>query len=91
MHCQFSLLQMFDEFVKLTSAPELVVVTEVTREYNEFKSPLYSENSWEWVTVFTLPDHSADFIATTEEPEWEAGQKVLYKELWDFYKKYRSY
>lgn len=82
---------MFEYFVKLASAPELVVVTEVTRQYNEFKSPLYSENNWEWLTVFSLPDHSEDFIATTEEPEWEVGQEVLYKDLWKFYNSCRSY
>jgi len=91
LHCHFSLLQMFEEFVKLTSSPESVLVTEVINQYNEFKSPLYSERNWEWVTVFTLPDHSEDFVVTTEEPEWEAGQLIPYKELWDFYNKYRSY
>lgn len=82
---------MFEEFVKLASSPESVLVTEVINQYNEFKSPLYSERNWEWVTVFTPSDHSEDFVATTEEPWWEVGQVIPYKELWDFYNKYRSY
>ena len=62
---------MYEEFVKLTSSPEYVLVTGVINQYNEFKSPLYSEKNWEWVTVFTPSDHSEDFVATTEEPWWE--------------------
>ena len=84
-------MKMFEEFVRLAYSPESVLVTEVSEQYNEFKSPLYSENNWEWVTVFTLPDHSEDFVVTTEEPEWGVGQLILYQDIWNFYNKYRSY